>query len=135
MIFAAGNIAEAYHKFEEEHECNKYCRAFKLPTDYPDAVEETLDLNPNQALMIAPDVSLEEATIQRNLRSQAAARTGRSTGMPVSMAMSTMITQGGAGQSSQRMQSTGTGTGRRTRNTNQTTILNTARQVYKDGAK
>ena len=134
MIFAAGNIAEAYHKFEEEHECNKYCKAFKLPTDYPDAIEETLNLNPNQALMIAPNVSLEEATIQRNLRSQAATRSEGSTSMPVSMAMSTMITQGGAA-SGQSGQHTRTRTGRRTRNTDQTTILNTARQVHKYGAK
>ncbi len=33
-IFAGGNLPNSYNAFEKEHRCNKYCRFFRLPTDY-----------------------------------------------------------------------------------------------------
>ena len=41
-IFADGNVITGFRAFESTHECNKFCKFFKLPTDYKNWV---LDLD------------------------------------------------------------------------------------------
>ena len=37
----------------DDHQCNQFCKYFDLPTDFPDEIEQVLDLEPGQALLAA----------------------------------------------------------------------------------
>ena len=34
VIFASGNLPDAYTVFSEQHQCNKYCDYYKIPREY-----------------------------------------------------------------------------------------------------
>ncbi|PSS01014.1 hypothetical protein PHLCEN_2v4080, partial [Hermanssonia centrifuga] len=34
VIFASGNLPEAHRSFESQHQCNRFCQYFQVPTDY-----------------------------------------------------------------------------------------------------
>jgi hypothetical protein len=59
MVFASGNLSDTHQKFESDHQCNKFCRFFQVPTIYPEYPED-----PSQ-LPVAPlDRSHKSATHQ-----------------------------------------------------------------------
>lgn len=41
-IFATGNLPDAYRSFETEHDCNEYCRFYRVPGNYSEWSDDNL---------------------------------------------------------------------------------------------